>query len=153
MSRHARFEYDDVQSVIDTEALELGGVSQELAGTDLGDARLSRRLVKTEEQFAKSPASPINEACATWPTTPGAYRLFNNTKATPAGTLAPHVAEMAKRVLARSESVLVMQDTPRGNGRRRKGWVGSARATPRASAGWSCTARWPLPVRGFRSGF
>ncbi|MGC2463257.1 MAG: IS4 family transposase [Steroidobacteraceae bacterium] len=86
-------------------------MSQELAGADLGDARLSRRLVKTGEQLAKSPASPINEACATWAATQGAYRLFNNPKAAPAGILAPHVAETARRMVAQSEPVLVMQDT------------------------------------------
>ena len=104
-------EYDDVQSVIDAGAQEVGWVSRELAGADLGDERLRRRLVKTGEQLAKSPASPINEACGTWAATQGAYRFFNNSKATSAGILAPHVAETAKRMLARSEPVLVMQDT------------------------------------------
>jgi hypothetical protein len=104
-------EYDDVQSVIDAGTQEVGWVSQELAGADLGDERLRRRLVKTGEQLAKSPASPINEACGTWAATQGAYRFFNNSRATSAGILAPHVAETAKRMLAQSEPVLVMQDT------------------------------------------
>ncbi|EQD75572.1 transposase [mine drainage metagenome] len=111
MSKHVPLEYDDVQSVIDAGAQEVGWVSQELAGAELGDARLARRLVKTGEQLAKSPASPINEACATWAATQGAYRLFNNPKAAPAGILAPHAAETAKRMLAQDEPVLVMQDT------------------------------------------
>ena len=111
MSRHAPLEYDDVQSVIDAGSQEVGWVSQELAGADLGDARLTRRLVRTGEQLAKSPSSPINEACATWAATQGAYRLFNNPKATAAGILAPHVAETAKRMLAQSEPVLMMQAT------------------------------------------
>lgn len=47
MSRLVPLEYDDVQSVIDAGSQEVGWVSQELAGADLGDARLTRRLVKT----------------------------------------------------------------------------------------------------------
>jgi len=43
-------------------------------------------LVKIAEQLAKSPASPINEACGNWASTEAAYRLFNNPKANPAGS-------------------------------------------------------------------
>ena len=109
--RHLPLEYDEVQSVIDTGTEEVGWVSQELAGADLGDKRLNRRLVKTGERLAKSPSSPINEACGTWAATHGAYRLFNNVKATPAKIIAPHVAETVKRMLAQDEPVLAMQDT------------------------------------------
>jgi hypothetical protein len=105
VSRHVPLEYDDVRGVIDAGAQEVGWVSQELAGAELGDARLSHRLVRTEEYLAESPAAPINEACSAWAATQGAYRLFNNPKATPAGILAPHVAETAKRIAAQDETV------------------------------------------------
>ena len=59
-----------------TESVEW--VTQEFARADLGDQRLDRRLAKTAEQLAKSPASPINEACGNWASTQAAYRLFNN---------------------------------------------------------------------------
>ena len=68
-----------------TESVEW--VTQEFARADLCDKRLDRRLLKTAEQLAKSPASPINEACGDWASTQAAYRLFNNPKASPAGIL------------------------------------------------------------------
>jgi hypothetical protein len=77
-------EYDEVKSAIDAGTQEIGWVSQELAGADLGDKRLDRRLIKAAEKLAMSPASPINEACGTWAATQAAYRLFDNSKATPA---------------------------------------------------------------------
>jgi hypothetical protein len=104
-------EYDEVQSVIETGIQEVGWVRQELGGAKLGDERLDRRLVKTAEKLAKSPASPINEACGTWAATRGAYRLFDNPKATPAGILAPHVSETVNRIVAKGGPVLVLQDT------------------------------------------
>lgn len=111
VSRSSPLGYAEVQSVIDAGTQEIGWVRQELAGADLGDQRLDRRLTKTAEKLAMSPTSPINEACGTWAATHGAYRLFNNPKATPARILAPHAAETAKRLLAQDEPVLVMQDT------------------------------------------
>jgi hypothetical protein len=44
-------------------------VAQEFARADLFDKRLERRLVKTAEYLAQSPASPINEACGNWAST------------------------------------------------------------------------------------
>jgi len=56
-----------VQAIIEvgTESVE----TQEFARTDLCDKRLDRRLLKTAEHLAKSPASPINEACGDWAST------------------------------------------------------------------------------------
>ena len=86
-------------------------VTQEFARADLRDKRLDRRLVKTAEQLAKSPASPINEACGNWASTQAAYRLFNNPKASPAGILKPHWEATASRMAGCGGPVLVMQDT------------------------------------------
>jgi len=63
----ARCEDPDVQAIIEvgTESVE----TQEFARTDLCDKRLDRRLLKTAEHLAKSPASPINEACGDWAST------------------------------------------------------------------------------------
>ena len=71
-----------------TESVEW--VTQEFARADLCDKRLDRRLLKTAEQLAKSPSSPINEACGNWASTQAAYRLFNNPKASTPGILKPH---------------------------------------------------------------
>jgi hypothetical protein len=92
-----------------TESVEW--VTQEFSRADLGDKRLDRRLVKTAEHLANSPASPINEACGTWASTQASYRLFNNPKASPAKILEPHWKATAERMSGCGGAVLVMQDT------------------------------------------
>jgi hypothetical protein len=92
-----------------TESVEW--VRQEFARADLCDKRLDRRLLKTAEQLAKSPASPINEACGNWASTQAAYRLFNNPKASTPGILKPHREATAQRMAGCGGPVLVMQDT------------------------------------------
>ncbi|MGA2348121.1 MAG: IS4 family transposase [Candidatus Sulfotelmatobacter sp.] len=92
-----------------TESVEW--VTQEFARADLRDKRLDRRLVKTAEQLAKSPSSPINEACGTWASTQAAYRLFNNPKASALGILKPHWEATATRMSGCGGAVLAIQDT------------------------------------------
>ena len=92
-----------------TESVEW--VTQEFARADLRDKRLDRRLLRTAQQLAKSPTSPINEACGTWACTKAAYRLFNNTKARPAAILKPHTDETVKRMSVYGGTVLTVQDT------------------------------------------
>jgi Transposase DNA-binding/Transposase Tn5 dimerisation domain len=92
-----------------TESVEW--VRQEFARADLHDKRLDRRLLKTAEQLAKSPASPINEACGNWASTQAAYRLFNNPKASTPGILKPHWEATAARMAGCGGPVLVIQDT------------------------------------------
>lgn len=103
--------YSVVQAVIDSGPQDVSWVQQELSGVDLGDKRIDRRLIKTAEQLARSPVSSINEACGNWPDTKASYRLFNNTKATPAAIIRPHTNETVKRMVACGETVLVIQDT------------------------------------------
>jgi hypothetical protein len=86
-------------------------VAQEFARTDLRDKRLDCRLLTTAQYLAKSPASPINEACGTWASTQAAYRLFNNPKVSPAGILKPHWEATAARMAGCGGAVLVVQDT------------------------------------------
>ena len=86
-------------------------VREEFAHADLADKRLNHRLVKTAEHLARSPLSPINEACGDWASTQAAYRLFDNARASPQAILAPHVRETAKRMAGCGGPVLVMQDT------------------------------------------
>jgi hypothetical protein len=68
-------------------------------------------LLKTAQQLAKSPSSPINEACGSWASTQAAYRLFNNPKASAAAILKPHWQATAQRMAGCGGPVLVMQDT------------------------------------------
>ena len=92
-----------------TESVEW--VTQEFARADLRDRRLDRRLLKTAEHLARSPCSPINEACGNWASTQAAYRLFNNPKASASGILEPHREATATRMAGCGGAVLVMQDT------------------------------------------
>jgi hypothetical protein len=101
----------EVRAIIEAGTESAQWVSQEFAGVDLRDKRLDRRLRKAATQLAKSPGSPINEACGDWASTQAAYRLFDNPKASPEAILAPHTEETAKRMTACGGPLLVMQDT------------------------------------------
>lgn len=111
MRKAARCEDLEVQAIIETGAQSVEWVRQEFFRADLCDKRLDRRLLKTAEQLAKSPASPINEACENWASTQAAYRLFNNPKASPSGILQPHLEATVERMAGHGGPVLVMQDT------------------------------------------
>lgn len=86
-------------------------VYQEFRGVDLSDKRLDRRLIKTARLLANSPVSPINEACGDWASTQAAYRLFDNSKASPAAIREPHIEATIRRMVATHAPVLVVQDT------------------------------------------
>jgi Transposase DNA-binding/Transposase Tn5 dimerisation domain len=111
LGKSKRCEDAVVQAIMDAGTESVEWVTQEFARADLRDKRLDRRLLKTAEQLAKSPASPINEACGTWASTQAAYRLFNNPKASPAGILKPHWEATTERMAGCGGPVLVMQDT------------------------------------------
>mgnify|MGYP003610473427 FL=1 len=55
-----------------------GWASKEFGEIDLGDQRLTDRLVKLADKLASSPESPINQACGDWANTKAAYRFFQN---------------------------------------------------------------------------
>ncbi len=101
----------EVCAILEATNESLEWVAVEFASVDLHDKRLDRRLVKTAEHLARSPSSPINEACGSWADTQGAYRFFDNAKASPEAILKPHIAETAKRIVAHGGAVLVVQDT------------------------------------------
>src|SRR5450631_2617607 len=111
LGKSRRCEDPDVQAIIDAGTESVEWVRQEFARADLRDKRLDRRLLTTAEQLAKSPSSPINEACGNWASTQAAYRLFNNPKASTAGILKPHWEATASRMAGCGGPVLVMQDT------------------------------------------
>jgi hypothetical protein len=111
LPKTTRCEDAEVQAIIEAGTQSVEWVAEEFARADLRDKRLSRRLIKTAEQLARSPASPINEACGDWASTQAAYRLFDNAKASPRAILKPHTTETGKRIAAQSAPVLVFQDT------------------------------------------
>src|ERR1700685_1943770 len=98
VGKSRRCEDTEVRAIMDAGTESVEWVTQEFARADLCDKRLDRRLVKTAEQLAKSPASPINEACGNWASTQAAYRLFKNPKASAAGILKPHWEATAQRM-------------------------------------------------------
>src|SRR5216684_3298101 len=111
LGRSSRCEDPDLQAIMAAGTESVEWVTQEFARADLRDKRLDRRLLKTAQQLAKSPSSPINEACGTWASTQAAYRLFNNPKASPSGILKPHIDATVERMAGHGGAVLVMQDT------------------------------------------
>lgn len=111
MPKSLHIEYSDVQAVIDSGPQEVSWVRQEFGGANLGDPRRDRRLIKTAEMLARSPISPINEACRTWAATKASYRLFGNSKVKMAAILKPHTDETIKRMAVYGGPVLAVQDT------------------------------------------
>ena len=111
LGKSRRCEDPDVQAILEAGTESVEWVTQEFARVDLGDERLDRRLLKTAEQLARSPSSPINEACGNWASTQAAYRLFNNPKASTPGILQPHREATAQRMAGCGGPVLIMQDT------------------------------------------
>jgi hypothetical protein len=111
VGKSKRCEDPDVQAIMAAGTESVEWVTQEFARADLRDKRLDRRLLKTAEHLAKSPASPINEACGTWASTQAAYRLFNNPKASPPRILKPHWEATVARMAGCGGTVLSIQDT------------------------------------------
>ena len=83
---------------------------QEFSSINLGDKRLSLRLIKTAEHCLNQPLCPINQACESWADTKAAYRLFANKKVAPEEILAPHRERTVERISA-FKQVFSIQDT------------------------------------------
>ncbi len=62
----------------------------ELGGAKLGDARLSRRLVRVAERLGAQPSASIPVACGGWAETQAAYRLLAHEEVAWEAMLAPH---------------------------------------------------------------
>lgn len=84
--------------------------AQELAYTDLGDPRRTRRLIQMVEDFAAQPGASVPQACGTRAKTKAAYRFWDDAEVTPDAIQASHLAH----TVARAEPhgvVLAVQDT------------------------------------------
>jgi hypothetical protein len=114
---------------------------EELGGVDLGDARLSKRVVNLARALAQSPDSSLPQALPKWGDLKAAYRFFDNAKVVPERILEKHI-EATYRRMREVPVVLAVQDTTFSIGniiRRPKGW-GRFR---REGGEWSVTVRWP----------
>jgi hypothetical protein len=109
---------------------------QELGGSDLGDARLTRRAVVLAESFFDHPGENIPEACGSLAAAKAAYRFFENESVTMNSLLDAHRAETQKR-MAEHSVVLAVQDTTSLNytGRPCMGGLGSISHNQRRSGG------------------
>ncbi len=83
---------------------------QELGGAPLGDARLSRRLVKLATRLAESPSASIPQACRGWAEMRAAYRFLGQDKLDWQDMLQPHWEASAQR-MREHPVVLCLQDT------------------------------------------
>jgi Transposase Tn5 dimerisation domain/Transposase DNA-binding len=85
-------------------------VVDELAGIDLGDARLDKRLPILLDRFSRKPSVSIPAACRGGAETEAAYRFFKNPRVSPQKILAPHYRATLGRI-ASQRVVLLAQDT------------------------------------------
>jgi hypothetical protein len=84
--------------------------TDEFATVELGDARLSQRLIKLADRFADKPTSSIPGACSDWAETKGAYRFLSQKKIGWEKILGPHMASTEARI-QQHPVVLCLQDT------------------------------------------
>lgn len=82
----------------------------EFEDINLGDKRLSNRLVKIADQFISSPESPINKACREWSDTKAAYRFFQN-DSIDYTDIVNHHASKTKMRSKNEDVILAIQDT------------------------------------------
>jgi hypothetical protein len=88
----------------------LGWAESEFGSIDLGDKRLSERLINIANHFMSSSESPINQACGSWADTKGAYRFFQNKNVDYQQVIQHHARQTVKRS-KNEDVVLAIQDT------------------------------------------
>jgi hypothetical protein len=84
-------------------------MSSELAGAELGDARLSKRLCTLADQLSARPGASFPKALDD-AELEAAYRFFGNEEVTPEAILAPHFRQSARRAAAPAR-IIVVHDT------------------------------------------
>ena len=82
----------------------------ELGFVQLGDQRLTSRLVTLARSLARAPDMPLPQALPQWHDLKAAYRFFDNAKAVPEHILAGHIDATWSRTRA-VPIVLAVQDT------------------------------------------
>src|SRR5512137_1420758 len=82
----------------------------EVETADLGDKRLTARLVRIAEQLAKAPDQSFPKAARSDAALEATYRFFGNESVTRAAILQPHVAATAARC-AQAGAVFIAHDS------------------------------------------
>ena len=85
-------------------------IEAELGGANMGDARLTARLLEMTGRFYAKPTANIPQACASAMAAKAAYRFLDNEKVHWQAILEPHYAATEARVREQA-LVLVAQDT------------------------------------------
>jgi hypothetical protein len=85
-------------------------IESELGGADMGDARLTARLLEITGQFYDKPTANIPQACGSAYEAKATYRFLDNEKVEWAAILAPHYAATEARI-GQHRLVLAAQDT------------------------------------------
>lgn len=85
-------------------------IEAELGGADMGDTRLTARLLQITGKFYEKPAANIPQACGSGPAAKAAYRFLDNEKVEWTAILAPHYAATEARIREQAV-VLAAQDT------------------------------------------
>ena len=95
---------------IEEEQADRDWAEDELGLVQLGDKRLTSRLVTLARTLARAPDTPLPQALPQWRDLKAAYRFFDNTKAVPEHILAGHIDATWSRISA-VPIVLALQDT------------------------------------------
>jgi hypothetical protein len=88
-----------------------GWFDRELAGCNLADERLNKRLRKLVSQIGSAMGQSIPLVCQDWANTKAAYRFFANDRVSEADILAGHFQSTRDRTAATDGPVLVLHDT------------------------------------------
>ncbi len=83
---------------------------EEIAGVNLGDKRLNRRVAEVLKKLSKHPTGSIPHGCDEWADTKATYELFKNEKVTADKLREPHQNRTWARVKEHA-CVLAVQDT------------------------------------------
>ncbi|MDA8346273.1 MAG: IS4 family transposase [Thermaerobacter sp.] len=84
--------------------------TKECGRAELGDARLTQRLVRLTASLSENPESSVPVAAGSWASTKGAYRFFDNARVGPQRVLRSHRLATVDRIKGRP-IVLAVQDT------------------------------------------
>lgn len=115
-------------------------IAEEFAGAELGDLRLTKRLVAVAEAIHEHPERGFPTMLSTSAELEGFYRFLSNDKVTVEGVLQPHVDATVERA-ARHERVIVAHDTSefRFEGEAREGL---GRLGAKGQGFWGTSACW-----------
>lgn len=83
---------------------------KEFGNIDLGNQRLSQRLIRLASNLSQSPEAPINQACGNWAETKAAYRFFKNETVNYRNISKSHIDATKDRCIEES-TILAIQDT------------------------------------------